>query len=203
VAIEGPGFAGNVAVADEGAQVFGSSASRWPIVGTGLVCLGRIDSPQAISHAIDPERITINHADGLGKGWEGRKQEGSGQDGHFHPFWLARDYGENAAGRLLHPPGSTEVGKIVRRAAAERIVPVSLELGGKSPSIVYPDADQDWAVDGIIAAMRFIQQSQSCNKQFTKVCKYVDEGLKRREFSLEGIPDSFTQRKSVTVNLAV
>jgi len=99
VAIEGPRFAGNVAVADEGAQVFGSSASRWPIVGTRLVCLGRIDSPQAISHAIDPERITINHADGLGKGWEGRKQEGSGQDGHFHRFWLARDYGENAAGR--------------------------------------------------------------------------------------------------------
>jgi hypothetical protein len=71
-------------------------------------------------------------------------------------------------------------------------VPVSLELGGKSPSIVYPDADRDWAVDGIIAAMRFIRQSQSCNKQFTKVCKYVDEGLKRREFSLEGMPDSFT-----------
>jgi acyl-CoA reductase-like NAD-dependent aldehyde dehydrogenase len=228
VAIEGPGFAGNVAVADEGAQVFGGSASRWPIVGTGLVCLGRIDSPQAISHAIDPERITINHADGLGKGWEGRKQEGSGQDGHFHPFWLARDYGENAAGRLLHPPGSTEVGKIVMRAAAERIVPVSLELGGKSPSIVYPDADQDWAVDGIIAAMRFTRQSQSCtagsrlflhedifdsflgklekrttalrigdpldektdigtiinNKQFTKVCKYVDEGLKRSDAKL-------------------
>jgi hypothetical protein len=228
VAIEGPGFAGNVAVADEGAQVFGGSASRWPIVGTRLVWLGRIDSPQAICHAIDPERITINHADGLGKGWEGRKQEGSGQDGHFHPFWLARDYGENAAGRLLHPPGSTEVGKIVRRAAAERIVPASLELGGKSPSIVYPDADQDRAVDGIIAAMRFTRQSQSCtagsrlflhedifdsflgklekkttalrigdplddktdigtiinSKQFTKVCKYVDEGLKRSDARL-------------------
>ncbi len=48
------------------------------------------------------------------------------------------------------------------RAAAERIVPVSLELGGKSPSIVYPDADEDWAVDGIIDAMRFTRQSQSC-----------------------------------------
>ena len=48
------------------------------------------------------------------------------------------------------------------RAAAERIVPVSLELGGKSPSIVYPDADEDWVVDGVIAAMRFTRQSQSC-----------------------------------------
>ena len=114
------------------------------------------------------------------------------------------------------------------RAAAERIVPVSLELGGKSPSIVYPDVDEDWAVDGIIAAMRFTRQSQSCtagsrlflhedifdsflgklekkttalkigdpldektdigtiinNKQFTKVCKYVDEGLKRSDAKL-------------------
>jgi acyl-CoA reductase-like NAD-dependent aldehyde dehydrogenase len=79
-------------------------------------------------------------------------------------------YGEECGGPLANHPGiaklsftgSTEVGKIVMRAAAERIVPVSLELGGKSPSIVYPDADQDWAVDGIIAAMRFTRQSQSC-----------------------------------------
>ena len=36
------------------------------------------------------------------------------------------------------------------KAASERIAPVSLELGGKSPSIVYPDANDDWAVDGIV-----------------------------------------------------
>jgi acyl-CoA reductase-like NAD-dependent aldehyde dehydrogenase len=41
-------------------------------------------------------------------------------------------------------------------------VPVSLELGGKSPSIVYPDANEDWVVDGIIGSMRFTRQSQSC-----------------------------------------
>ncbi len=145
-------------------------------------------------------------------------------------------FGEEAGGALINHPGiaklsftgSTEVGKIVMRAAAERIVPVSLELGGKSPSIVYPDADEDWAVDGIIAAMRFTRQSQSCtagsrlflhedifdsflkklekkttalkigdpldettdigtiinNKQFTKVCNYVDEGLKRTDAKL-------------------
>ena len=58
--------------------------------------------------------------------------------------------------------GSTAVGKLIMRAASERVLPVSLELGGKSPSIVYPDADEDWAVDGIIAAMRFTRQSQSC-----------------------------------------
>src|SRR5262245_23529920 len=69
----------------------------------------------------------------------------------------------NHAGvRKLSFTGSTEVGKLVMRAAADRIVPVSLELGGKSPSIVYPDANEDWVVDGIIAAMRFTRQSQSC-----------------------------------------
>ena len=64
--------------------------------------------------------------------------------------------------RKLSFTGSTDVGKLIMRAASERIVPVSLELGGKSPSIVYPDANEDWVVDGIIAAMRFTRQSQSC-----------------------------------------
>jgi acyl-CoA reductase-like NAD-dependent aldehyde dehydrogenase len=130
--------------------------------------------------------------------------------------------------RKLSFTGSTEVGKIIMRAAAERIVPVSLELGGKSPSVVYPDADEDWVVDGVIAGMRFTRQSQSCTagsrlflhadifdsfldklrmktqalklgdpldeatdigsiineKQFTKVCSYVEEGLKRKDARL-------------------
>jgi acyl-CoA reductase-like NAD-dependent aldehyde dehydrogenase len=123
--------------------------------------------------------------------------------------------------RKLSFTGSTEVGKLVMEAAAERIVPVSLELGGKSPSIVFPDANEEWVVDGIIAAMRFTRQSQSCTagsrlflhadvfdpfldrlkektaalkigdpldeatdvgaiineKQFRKVCSYVEDGL--------------------------
>lgn len=58
--------------------------------------------------------------------------------------------------------GSTDVGKSVMQAAAQRIAPVSLELGGKSPNIVFPDADEDWVVDGTIAAARVTRQSQSC-----------------------------------------
>jgi len=126
--------------------------------------------------------------------------------------------------RKLSFTGSTEVGKIVMRAAADRIVPISLELGGKSPSIVFPDANEDWVLDGIVSAMRFSRQSQSCTagsrlflhrdifdgfldglgrkvkalkigdpldetsdigtiineKQFKKVCGYVEDGLKQR-----------------------
>ena len=55
--------------------------------------------------------------------------------------------------RKLSFTGSTEVGKLIMRAASDRIVPVSLELGGKSPSIVFQDANEDWVIDGIIAAI--------------------------------------------------
>ncbi|HYD99811.1 MAG TPA: aldehyde dehydrogenase family protein [Alphaproteobacteria bacterium] len=58
--------------------------------------------------------------------------------------------------------GSVETGKIVARAAAEKLIPVTLELGGKSPMIVMGDADLDRAVDGAIAGMRFTRQGQSC-----------------------------------------
>jgi acyl-CoA reductase-like NAD-dependent aldehyde dehydrogenase len=79
-------------------------------------------------------------------------------------------YGEET-GRALtaHPginklsfTGSTEVGKEVLHAVADRIVPVSLELGGKSPVIVFPDATDDAVVDGVISGMRFTRQGQSC-----------------------------------------
>ena len=78
--------------------------------------------------------------------------------------------GEEAGAALANHPGvhklsftgSTEVGKLVMRAASARIVPVSLELGGKSPSIVFPDANEPWVVDGILSSMRFTRQSQSC-----------------------------------------
>lgn len=58
--------------------------------------------------------------------------------------------------------GSTGVGKSILTAAADRIVPVSLELGGKSPVIVYADSDDAQTVQQVIAAMRFTRQGQSC-----------------------------------------
>ncbi len=58
--------------------------------------------------------------------------------------------------------GSTEVGRFIMDSAAERIIPVSLELGGKSPQIVFPDADDPRVVDGVISGMRFTRQGQSC-----------------------------------------
>jgi|CryGeyStandDraft_6_1057127.scaffolds.fasta_scaffold46116_2 betaine-aldehyde dehydrogenase len=64
--------------------------------------------------------------------------------------------------RKLSLTGSSEVGKSIMAAAAERIVPVTLELGGKSPQIVFPDADDDHVVQSVINGMRFTRQGQSC-----------------------------------------
>ncbi len=58
--------------------------------------------------------------------------------------------------------GNTETGKAILRLAADRIIPVTLELGGKSPQILFPDADDDRTADGVIDAMRFARQGQSC-----------------------------------------
>jgi len=58
--------------------------------------------------------------------------------------------------------GSVEVGRIVGQAAARKIIPVTLELGGKSPMIVFPDIDLDRAVAGAVTSMRFTRQGQSC-----------------------------------------
>src|SRR3546814_2262028 len=58
--------------------------------------------------------------------------------------------------------GSQSVGEIVYQEGARRIVPVSLELGGKSPMLVFPDADVERSVEGAIAGMRFTRQGQSC-----------------------------------------
>ncbi|WHZ00875.1 aldehyde dehydrogenase family protein [Neobacillus sp. YX16] len=59
--------------------------------------------------------------------------------------------------------GSTEVGKTIMHKAADRIIPVTLELGGKNPQIVFPDANSEKVIEGVISAMRFSRQGQSCS----------------------------------------
>lgn len=57
--------------------------------------------------------------------------------------------------------GSTRVGRVVARQAAERLVGVSLELGGKNPMVVLEDAPLDAAVDGLVRGA-FIAAGQVC-----------------------------------------
>jgi len=57
--------------------------------------------------------------------------------------------------------GSPSVGKVVMRAAAEHLTPVVLELGGKCPLLVLPDADLEQAVDQLMFG-KFINSGQTC-----------------------------------------
>ncbi|MGZ4112851.1 MAG: aldehyde dehydrogenase family protein, partial [Tumebacillaceae bacterium] len=79
-------------------------------------------------------------------------------------------FGETAGKALAtHPDvdkvaftGSTEVGKLIMSYAAENLKRVSLELGGKSPNIVFPDADFSRAIPGAMQAI-FFNQGQVCS----------------------------------------
>jgi len=78
-------------------------------------------------------------------------------------------YGETAGAALVAHDmvdkvaftGSTEVGRLIVRAAAGNLKRVSLELGGKSPAIVFPDADLERAILGAAMGI-FFNQGQTC-----------------------------------------
>jgi aldehyde dehydrogenase (NAD+) len=79
--------------------------------------------------------------------------------------------GSSKAGSMLveHPDvdkvaftGSTDVGRILRRQTAGTGKKLSLELGGKSPFIVFEDADLDAAVEGVVDAIWFNQGQVCC-----------------------------------------
>ncbi|OMF25147.1 aldehyde dehydrogenase [Paenibacillus sp. FSL H8-0259] len=76
--------------------------------------------------------------------------------------------------------GSVPAGQKVMEAAAENIIKVSLELGGKAPAIVMKDADLDLAIKAIVDS-RVINTGQVCN-------------CAERVYVHEGIKDEFTSR---------
>lgn len=77
--------------------------------------------------------------------------------------------GREVGNRLVEHPdiakvsftGGTATGRHLAAAAADKLMPVSLELGGKSPTIVFEDCDQDLAIAGILFGM-FSSSGQSC-----------------------------------------
>ncbi|MFF2154061.1 aldehyde dehydrogenase family protein [Paenibacillus chitinolyticus] len=79
-------------------------------------------------------------------------------------------YGETAGQALVNHPqvdkiaftGSTEVGRSIMRQAADRLKRVTLELGGKSPNIILPDADLSRAIPGALSGIMFNQGQVCC-----------------------------------------
>lgn len=80
--------------------------------------------------------------------------------------------------------GSTTVGSEVMHAAADRIAPVTLELGGKSPFIVFPDADLDKVVDAVADGI-FYSTGEICDA-FSRALVHEDV--------IEEFTDRFVER---------
>ncbi|GER02804.1 hypothetical protein JCM17846_04860 [Iodidimonas nitroreducens] len=87
--------------------------------------------------------------------------------------------------RKISFTGSTDVGKLLMRQAADSVKKMSLELGGNAPFIVFDDADIDAAVDGVMAS-KFRNTGQTC------VCA-------NRIFVQAGVYDHFTQKLAQAV----
>lgn len=92
--------------------------------------------------------------------------------------------GKSGAAMVDHPDvdkiaftGSTDVGRIIRRATAGTGKKISLELGGKSPFIVFDDADLDSVVEGVVDAIWFNQGQVCCAGSRLLVQESVAEKL--------------------------
>ncbi len=99
---------------------------------------------------------------------------------------IGREFCENPAIRKLTFTGSTEVGRILLRQAADQVLKCSMELGGNAPFIVFDDADLDAAVEGAMIS-KFRNNGQTC------VCA-------NRIYVQAGVYDAFADKLAAAVN---
>jgi succinate-semialdehyde dehydrogenase/glutarate-semialdehyde dehydrogenase len=96
-----------------------------------------------------------------------------------------KEFCENPKVRKLTFTGSTEVGRILLKQAADQVMKCSMELGGNAPFIVFDDADLDAAVQGAIVS-KFRNNGQTC------VCA-------NRIYVQAGVYDAFAQKLAEAV----
>ena len=98
---------------------------------------------------------------------------------------VGKEFCENPKVRKLTFTGSTEVGRILLKQAADQVMKCSMELGGNAPFIVFDDADLDAAVEGAIAC-KFRNNGQTC------VCA-------NRIYVQAGVYDAFAEKLTARV----
>ncbi len=98
---------------------------------------------------------------------------------------IGREFCENPIVRKLTFTGSTEVGRILLRQAADQVMKCSMELGGNAPFIVFDDADLDAAVEGAMIS-KYRNNGQTC------VCA-------NRIYVQEGVYDAFAEKLAAAV----
>ena len=96
-----------------------------------------------------------------------------------------KEFCENPKVRKLTFTGSTEVGRILLKQAADQVMKCSMELGGNAPFIVFDDADLDAAVEGAITC-KFRNNGQTC------VCA-------NRIYVQSGVYDAFAEKLKARV----
>lgn len=95
--------------------------------------------------------------------------------------------------RKLAFTGSTEVGRNVALAAAQKLIPATLELGGKSANIFFEDCDWEMAMDGLQMGILFNQGQVCCagSRVFVQESiydRFVEEAVKRFNKVKVGLP---------------
>ncbi|NNE88916.1 MAG: NAD-dependent succinate-semialdehyde dehydrogenase, partial [Silicimonas sp.] len=98
---------------------------------------------------------------------------------------IGREFCENPAVRKLTFTGSTEVGRILLKQAADQVMKCSMELGGNAPFIVFDDADLDKAVEGAMIS-KYRNNGQTC------VCA-------NRIYVQAGVYDAFAKKLAAAV----
>ncbi len=98
---------------------------------------------------------------------------------------IGKEFCENPAVRKLTFTGSTEVGRVLLKQAADQVMKCSMELGGNAPFIVFDDADLDAAVAGAMAS-KFRNNGQTC------VCA-------NRIYVQAGVHDAFAAKLAAAV----
>lgn len=100
---------------------------------------------------------------------------------------------EHKGFRKLAFTGSTEIGQDIARAAAERLIPATLELGGKSANIFFSDCKWDMAMDGLQLGILFNQGQVCCagSRVFVQediYDRFVEEAIERFNQVKVGLP---------------
>ncbi len=111
--------------------------------------------------------------------------------------------------RRLAFTGSARTGRVIlARAAGVNVKNVTLELGGKNPLVIFPDADQDLAIEAAVRGMNFTWQGQSCGSTsrllvHESVYPEFTQRLAERIAALEpGMPSDPATRTGAMVNAA-
>jgi succinate-semialdehyde dehydrogenase / glutarate-semialdehyde dehydrogenase len=95
---------------------------------------------------------------------------------------------DHRAVRMLSFTGSTEVGRVLLRRAADRVLKTVMELGGNAPFVVFDDADLDLAVEGaMVAKMRHSAETCTAANRFYVEAGVVDEFSDRFTAAMQAV----------------